>query len=309
MTERVGDSDVCNTETLLTYSPKSDGGIAPTGVDDNPLGPWLINCFKWFSSTTDANMTILLARTPEGGISAFYSPMWLTVTQNETSDSSNQTTELNDITIQRLKPKYGTRPVPTAELCLTNTHAYLLTLDEGTRETSMILNITRVHNAVTACGASGFWGRGLAISRAYARVRLLRGKSLKDLPVHVRTMAKNSLEYRANMQLTFFLVALLGIAEQSASSQPPVSLAAAFMPKEEAATSLLRVLTPMTKALTAKAAISGLAECMESLGGVGYRFDFATRYRNNIARLYRDANVLSIWRVQQTSWLMTLSAY
>ena len=52
----------------------------------------------------------------------------------------------------------------------------------------------------------------------------------------------------------------------------------------------------MAKALTAKAAISGLAECMESLGGVGYLdssspLDIAT----NIARLYRDANVLSIW--------------
>ena len=98
------------------------------------------------------------------------------------------------------------------------------------------------------------------------------------------------------MHLTFFVVALLGIAEQSASSQPSVSLAVAFMPKEQAATSLLRVLTPITKALTAKAAISGLAECMESLGGVGYIDSISPPdIETNIARLYRDTNGLSIW--------------
>ena len=68
------------------------------------------------------------------------------------------------------------------------------------------------------------------------------------------------------------------------------------MPDGPAASLLLRVLTPAFKALTAKAAIAGLAECMESLGGVGYLdssspLDIGT----NIGRLYRDASVLSIW--------------
>lgn len=60
-----------------------------------------------------------------------------------------------------------------------------------------------------------------------------------------------------------------------------------------AAELLLRVLTPVAKALTAKAAIAGLAECMESLGGVGYLENEDMMF--NIARLFRDANVLSIW--------------
>lgn len=293
MTERIGGSDVRNTETLATYSASSDSDVASTGGDGAPLGPWLINGFKWFSSATDANMAILLARMPEGGISAFYAPTRRTVPQSDISDSSNQTTELNGITIQRLKTKLGTRPLPTAELCLTDTRAYLLgTLGQGTKEISTILNVTRVHNAVTACG---FWGRGLAISRAFAPARYVRGKSLMDLPAHVRTMAKEHVEYRANMHLTFFVVALLGISEQSASSQASGSPAAAFMPKETAAKLLLRVLTLVMKALTAKAAISGLMECMESLGGVGYIDSISPLdIETNIARLYRDANVLSI---------------
>ncbi|MCJ1450602.1 hypothetical protein MMC28_000935 [Mycoblastus sanguinarius] len=270
-----------------------------TDVDGAPLGPWLINGFKWFSSATDANMTILIAKTPEGGISAFYAPMRrkFPSEKRDGTASLDLTTGLNGITIQRLKSKLGTRPVPTAELSLNNTRAYLLGAPgQGVREISTVLNITRVHNALTAVG---LWGRGLAISRAFARVRSVRGKLLAKVPAHVRTMAKGHVEYRASMLLTFFIVALLGVSEQpdsrspSGARDPPDSL----VPKDHrVALLLLRVLTPTLKAMTTKSAIAGLAECMESLGGVGYLdscspLDIGT----NIARLYRDANVLSIW--------------
>lgn len=132
-------------------------------------------------------------------------------------------------------------------------------------------------------------------------MRSVRGRTLMDLAPHVRTMAKEHVEYRAYMLMTFFVVALLGVSEQASptSCQPshkPGSSAAHLVPSGPAVVLLLRVLTPVLKALTAKAAIAGLAECIESLGGVGYLdssspLDIGT----NIARLYRDANVLSIW--------------
>ncbi|KAL2048528.1 hypothetical protein N7G274_000440 [Stereocaulon virgatum] len=300
MTERAGGSDVRNTETLAIYSPISKSEALSTGIDGMPLGPWLINGFKWFSSAIDADMAILLAKTPDGEISAFYAPTRRTVPQKiEAEDSSLITTELNGITIHRLKSKLGTRSVPTAELSLTNTRAYLLgTPGQGIKEISTVLNITRIHNAVTACG---LWGRGLAISRAFARVRSVRGKMLMEVPAHVRTMANEHVQYRASMLLTYFVAALLGVSEQplsrpSRSSHSPASPAASLVPDGPAAVLLLRLLTPVLKALTAKSAIAGLAECMESLGGVGYLdssspVDIGT----NIARLYRDANALSIW--------------
>ena len=129
----------------------------------------------------------------------------------------------------------------------------------------------------------------------------VRGRPLMDLQPHVRMMAKEHVDYRAYMLMTFFVVALLGVSEQASSksrqtSQKSGSSAAHLVPSGPAVVLLLRVLTPVLKALTAKAAIAGLAECMESLGGVGYLdssspLDIGT----NIARLYRDANVLSIW--------------
>jgi len=111
-------------------------------------------------------MAVLLARTTSGKLSAFYAPMRRTVPRSAETETQ---TELNGVRIQRLKEKLGTRAVPTAELELQGMRGYLLGAEsEGVKEIATVLNITRVHNAVTAMG---LWGRGLVISRAFARVR------------------------------------------------------------------------------------------------------------------------------------------
>ena len=207
---------------------------------------------------------------------------------------SSLVTESNGITMQGLKTKLGTRALPTAEVSLNGTRAYLLGREgQGVNEISIILNITRVHNAVTACG---LWGRGLAISRAFARVRFVQGKKLMNMPAHVKSMAVAHVEYRACMMLAFFVVALLGVSENCGGSQKH-RCSIELVPSEiQAAGLLLIILTPVVKALTAKSAIAGLAGCMESLGGVGYLDSLSpSDIETNIARLYRDVNVLSIW--------------
>ena len=290
MTERTGGSDISGTESL---AKEADSPLQSTGVDGSPLGPYSISGFKWFSSATDANMAVLLARTHSGRLSAFYAPM------RRTSPSNPAEVELNGVTIQRLKSKLGTRAVPTAELVLNDMRGYLLGQEgNGVREISTLLNITRIHNTI---GAMGFWGRGLAISRAFARVRMVGGRHLTEIPAHVATMASQHVEYRGWMHLTFFTVLLLGVSEQppissSSPSHPspaPGTPLSKLQPSHSDAKILLRLLTPIIKALTAKASIAGLAECMESLGGVGYLENEDMEF--NIARLFRDANVLSIW--------------
>jgi alkylation response protein AidB-like acyl-CoA dehydrogenase len=288
MTERKGGSDVSGTETL---AKQIDRPLQSTGVDGSPLGPYSISGFKWFSSATDANMAVLLARTHSGRLSAFYAPM------RRTSPNDPADIELNGVTIQRLKSKLGTRTLPTAELVLNDMRGYMVGQEgDGIREISTLLNITRIHNTVTAMGS---WGRGLAISRAFARVRIVGERHLTEIPAHVATMASQHVEYRGWMHLTFFTILLLGISEQSPTSHPshpfpaPNTSLAKIQPSHSEAKILLRVLTPIIKALTAKASIAGLAECMESLGGVGYLENEDMEF--NIARLFRDANVLSIW--------------
>ncbi len=127
----------------------------------------------------------------------------------------------------------------------------------------------------------------------------MQSNLLMDIPAQVRTMTEMHVDYHANMVLTFFVVARLGTSEQSIDRVSPRSrpTEGSIVPENpDIAAVLLRLLAPIAEALTAKAAIAGLAECMESLGGVGY-LDSASPLdiETNIARLYRDVNVSSIW--------------
>jgi alkylation response protein AidB-like acyl-CoA dehydrogenase len=291
MTERQGGSDVSQTETVAVFDPQ--GRSKATGTDGQPLGDWSISGFKWFSSATDSSMVIMLARTGKG-VSAFYAPMRRTLPGGK--DSMGYETGLNGISIQRLKQKLGTRALPTAELELRGVRAYLIGEEgKGTKEIATVLNIARIHNAVTAVG---FWGRGLGVARAFARCRMVGLKPLSGKASHVRTLAGMHAEYRANVLFAMFVSALLGVAEQAEHAAFDSACsgrveATAAIPDPRVAEHLLRLLTPAVKGLTAKKAIAGLAECMESLGGVGYLENEDMQF--NIARLYRDANVLSIW--------------
>ncbi len=229
-------------------------------------------------------MTVLLART-EKGISAFFAPM-------RRRDGRGEVL-MNGVAIQRLKPKLGTRPLPTGELVLSDMRAWLIGKEgEGIREIATVLNITRIHTALIALG---LWGRGLAISRAYSKVRKVEGRLLMDNESHVRTMAENHVSYVAHMHLGFFTVALLGISEHPRSFEKMKSKeeeSGFFVNDLDQVNALLRLLTPVAKAQCSKAAIKGLQECMESLGGIGYLED---EQQFNVARLFRDANVMSIW--------------
>ncbi|KAF4622772.1 hypothetical protein G7Y89_g14254 [Cudoniella acicularis] len=310
MTERIGGSDVSGTETLATEVSSPLGpGFKAAQVDGLPLGPWVLDGFKWFSSATDSQMAIALAQTPKG-LSAFYVPM------RRTTASGN--TELNGISISRMKNKLGTKAVPTAELELKGVRAYLVgEQGNGVREISAVLNITRVHNAVSSMG---LWGRGLAIAKSFANVREIPRKGnmilLKHNPLHIRTLANLTVSYRANMLFTYFTIYLLGISEHPLSWPAQRQILSPAFPRLRPLSLqhlhlLLRVLTPALKALTAKTTISGLQECIEALGGVGYLENEESQHIN-VARLYRDANVLSIWEgttnVLGTDFIKTLKS-
>ena len=285
MTERRGGSDVSNTETLATHIGEYSQDEYTTTIDNRrlPLGPWRIDGFKWFSSATDCGMAVLLARTSKG-ISCFAAP-----TRFCWQSNGIESTRLNGIRIQRLKNKLGTRAVPTAEVELNNMRGYLIGEEgKGVKVISTMLNVTRVHNAV---GAAAGFGRGLAIVRAYSKVRQVAGGHLlKDIPLFRRTIAAQALECRSSTLLAFLTVLLLGMKEHPS----PFQLSSIPTIPAVHVSPLLRVLTPLTKAHTAKSSIVGLQECMESLGGVGY-LENTENQEFNIARLFRDANVLSIW--------------
>lgn len=107
MTERAGGSDVQNTETWATYAPLPNKSSQHGRLDE---GDYLISGFKFFSSATDADVTMLLAKTESGKLSAFLAPL----TRSIVDESGIEKTVTNGIRIHRLKPKLGTKQLPTA---------------------------------------------------------------------------------------------------------------------------------------------------------------------------------------------------
>ncbi|KAG5944685.1 hypothetical protein E4U59_006971 [Claviceps monticola] len=146
MTERTGGSDVSLTETVGHRNPSVTGEGLADKEGQITLGPWAINSFKWFSSATDSEMTIMLARTPAGGLSTFLAPMRKhdpnAATATGEPDPDGQT--LNGIRIQRLKTEFDTQSLPPAELILENTHGWLIGQEgRGVQEISSILTLTK----------------------------------------------------------------------------------------------------------------------------------------------------------------------
>jgi alkylation response protein AidB-like acyl-CoA dehydrogenase len=282
MTERKGGSDVSGTETVAFLLPPSQ----QTDYDKAgmPLGPYSISGFKWFSSATDSDCAILLAKTrPELGVSVFFAPMRL-------GDGT-----LNGVRIQRLKNKMGTKPVPTAELELKGMRGWMIGEEgRGVKEISAILNITRLHTGIANVG---YWGRGLAVSRGYSRVRTIsRGRNLEDDPHHCAWMAGEVVKYTAATNLVLFGAALLGASEQGRHGvEGTFADQVGLIPKsKDEVDLLLRIMTPLLKGQTTLAGTAGLRACMESLGGIGYLENNETP-ELNIARLFRDSVVSSIW--------------
>lgn len=262
MTESTGGSDVGVSESVAARD--ADGG-------------WRLYGKKWFTSAATSQMALTLAR-PEGGgpggsgLAMFYL---------ETRDSSGQ---LNGIRIERLKDKLGTRKVPTAELTLDGARAQLVAgASHGTRAIEPMLRITRAWNSV--CAAS-FMRHGYLLARDYAAKRRAFGAHLADLPLHAATLADLDAASAGATLLAFELLDLLGRHESREL--------------DEAGAALLRVLTPITKAVTGKQAVAALSETIESFGGAGYIED------TMLPVLLRDAQVLPIW--EGTTNVLSLDA-
>jgi acyl-CoA dehydrogenase len=250
MTESIGGSDVGLTETVA----RSDGN------------QWRLTGRKSFTSVITSQMALTLAR-PEGnpaggkGLALFYI---------ETRDAQGRP---NNILVNRLKDKLGTRKVPTAELELDGTPAELVMgAADGIRNIAPLLNITRTWNSVSA---AAFMRRGLALARDYARRRIAFGAPLAQKSLHVDTLAGLEAEFQGALQAVFSVVELLGRSEAGRASEQQAVL--------------LRLLTPVVKLTTAKQAVAVLSEVIESFGGAGYVED------TGLPLLLRDAQVLPIW--------------
>lgn len=256
MTEKKGGSDVGNaTETLAV--PQTDGTYKLYG-------------YKWFTSATDANMSLTLARIVDKSGKITKGSKGLTMFYLETRKLDES---LNGIRIEKLKKKVGTRQMPTAELILDGATAYQLSeIGRGITSISPMLTITRIHNSVTAVSNMR---RLLNLSKDFARKRSAFGTQLCNHPLHVQTLARMEVEQQGGFVMLMKVSSLLGRVENKKASDHERLV--------------FRILTPLLKLYTAKQAISTASEGLESFGGYGYLED------TGLPVFLRDAQVLSIW--------------
>lgn len=251
MTEQAGGSDVGRTETVARRDAE---------------GAWRLYGRKWFTSATNAQVALTLAR-PEGGAEG---GRGLALFLVETRDAEGR---LRGIRVERLKDKLGTRKVPTAELTLEGAPAELVRGEtDGVRHITPMLNVTRLWNGLSA---AALMRRGLALARDYARRRVAFGAPLSEKPLHADTLAGLQAEAEAGFHLAFRAAELVGLEESGELG--------------EGGARLLRLVTPLMKLTTARQAVAVASEVLEAFGGAGYVED------TGLPVLLRDAQVLSIW--------------
>jgi acyl-CoA dehydrogenase len=249
MTEKTGGSDVGAATT-----------VAKRGAD----GLWRLWGDKWFCSNANADVAFTLAR-PEGapdgtrGLAMFLVPKAL-------ADGRR-----NDLTVNRLKDKFGSRSMASGEVTYAGAVAYPVgELDRGFKQMMEMVNVSRLSNALRS---SALIRRAVLEALTHARARVAFGRVLAELPL-----------LRAQ---------LLQMVVDSEAAATVVLHAAATLDRwdrgEAAARALFRIITPLAKYWITQHARLVTAEAMNVRGGNGYIEEWVQ------ARLVRDAHIGVLW--------------
>ncbi|MHB8488154.1 MAG: acyl-CoA dehydrogenase family protein [Candidatus Dormibacteria bacterium] len=249
LTEKAGGSDVGAGESVAT--PAGDG-------------TWRLSGEKWFASCAHSDLILVLARplgAPSGprGLGLFLMPRLL-------EDGTR-----NAYVIHRLKEKFGTHAMASAEVGLRDAFAWQVgVLDRGLPQMMDMVNATRIGIATATAGAMR---RSAFEALTHTRGRSTFGRRLDLHPLMRDTLAELVVDSVAG------LTAAMGVAELSDRADSGDHEAAAA----------LRLLTPLFKMHGTERARTCATEGMEVRGGNGFIEDWPD------ARLLRDVYVHAIW--------------
>jgi alkylation response protein AidB-like acyl-CoA dehydrogenase len=232
----------------------SDVGANETVARKDAGGTWRLTGHKWFCSNVDAQAVLVTARVNGEGTKGLRT--FLLETRGN-----------RGFVIERLKEKLGVRSMATGEVTLTDAVAEEV---GGFAAMAEMLNLSRLYNAVASVGVIG---RAVYEARHYIERRQAFGRPVIEWPLAQQTFFDLEAEQVAATLLTFETVDLFARSEAG----------------DAEAGRLLRILTPIAKAVTGKLAVPCVSEAMELIGGNGYIEE------SPLPRLLRDAQVLPIW--------------
>jgi alkylation response protein AidB-like acyl-CoA dehydrogenase len=235
--------------------------------DPQRSGWYRISGEKWFCSVADAGLFVVSARvdgSPSGtaGLGLFLVPRHI--------DGG-----VNGFRLRHLKYKLGTRSMPTGEIEFDGALGEVIgQLDRGFKNlVGIILDTSRVHNAVAACGVMR---RAFAESHSFAHHRRAFGRAIADYPAVQEILARMKITTMAALASTFRVLAL---GDRIDTGEVDEDLVAAR-----------RIAVMINKYRTAVAATACARDGIEILGGNGTIEDFSV-----LPRLYRDAIVIESW--------------
>jgi alkylation response protein AidB-like acyl-CoA dehydrogenase len=254
VTELQGGSDVGLNACVAVPEPERQGWYRITGE-------------KWFCSVADAGLFVVSARQEGGppgtrGLGLFLVPRRVDGTPNS-------------FVLRRLKYKLGTRSMATGEIEFTGALGEAIgPLDDGFRNlVGIVLDASRIHNAVAACG---IMRRALWEARGFSERRLAFEKQIRDFPSVQEILARMRLRTMAGLASTFRLLAMTDLIDTSDADEELIAAR--------------RIGVMINKYWTALASTRCARDGIEILGGNGTIEDFSV-----LPRLYRDAIVVESW--------------
>ncbi|NWF69426.1 MAG: acyl-CoA dehydrogenase family protein [Chloroflexi bacterium] len=251
MTEARGGSDLgANVDTL-----------AQKGDD----GRWYLTGDKYFCSNAGAEVAVVAARVGETagvrGLALFLVPRY------------RDNGQLN-YHLRRLKDKIATRSVPTGEIELHASEAYLLgKAEHGIYLIMEVLNLSRVSNAI---GSTALAQRAFAEALHFAQKRIVFGQPLLEQPLMRRQFDDKLADINRAFALAWEAAEMLnGVYRQT----PPYS--------EQF--HVCRLMIHLAKYWTAEVAVQTAKWAMEVNGAMGTLAEFP------VERWLREAMIADIW--------------
>jgi alkylation response protein AidB-like acyl-CoA dehydrogenase len=251
MTEARGGSDLGATVETIAR-PVDDG--------------WRLTGDKYFCSNAGAEVAVVAARLENGlpgvrGLGLFLLPRY------------REDGTLN-YHLRRLKDKIATRSVPTGEIELRDSQAYLLGKPEwGIYLILEVLNLSRVSNAM---GSMALAQRAMADALAFAKGRIAFGKPLIEQPLMCRQFEEKLLALEEAFALAWESAQMM---DEMRYQTPPY----------QDRFHLFRLIVHLAKYWTAELAVQSAKWAMEVNGGMGTLAEFG------VERWLREAMIVDIW--------------
>ena len=230
-------------------------------------GWYRISGEKWFCSVADAGLFVVSARVDGAGdgtrgLGLFLLPRLLDGRPN-------------GFAFRRLKTKLGTRSMATGEIELDNALGEAIgpTGDGFRNLVGIVLDTSRVHNAVAACG---LMRRAAVEAHHFAAHRSAFGERILDFPAVQEILARMRLRTMAGLASTFRILAMTDRVDTGEG--------------DDTLLGARRIAVMINKYWTAVASTANARDGIEVLGGNGTIEDFSV-----MPRLYRDAIVIESW--------------